>query len=234
MRILLVNEEPDLGMAIKQALNEQAYIVDWVRDGIQAQECLKNKFCQYTLAIFDCFVPRLSGVNLSKWLRRQNNPLPVLMLAKDRLADKIICLDSGADDVLVKPFEMLELLARLRALRRRSPHFQPRVLQVSNLSLDYGTRTASQQLLNGEKQRISLTKKEFQILEYFMKHPNQIVTSHQIMNQIWEMGAEPISNVVPAQMRLLRRKLCSGRSECLIETIYGMGYRFIASCTDRS
>lgn len=132
---------------------------------------------------------------------------------------------------MVKPFKMLELLARLRALRRRTPHFQQRLLQVGNLALDYGTRVVSQQLLDGDMQVIPLTKKEFQLLEYLMKHPNQIVTCEQVMNQLWEVGTEHISNVVPAQMRLLRRKLCSNNSDFLIETIYGVGYRFVPSCT---
>lgn len=232
MRVLLVNKEQDLGAAIKKALCHSTYVVDWVTDGLQAQDYLENQFCQYTLAIFDWFLPGLSGVELSKWLRRQKNPLPILMLTRDRLEEKIIGLDAGADDVMVKPFAMLELLARLRALRRRSPHLQPRLLQVGNLTLHYGTRVVVQQLFNGDRQVVSLTKKEFQLLEYFMQHPNQIVTCEQVMNQLWEIGAEPSSNVVPAQMRLLRRKLCSDRSNFLIETIYGVGYCFLPSCTD--
>lgn len=232
MRLLLVEDEPDLGAAIKRVLTHEAYVVDWVINGTEAWDYLENQWTEYTLAIFDWLLPGLSGLELCKRLRAKNNPLPVLMLtAKDRMEEKIAGLDAGADDYLVKPFGMAELLARLRALRRRSPQIQQRQLQVGSLTLDYGTHAVSCQLPNGDQQVIPLTTKEFQLLEYFMKHPNQIVTRDQIMNQLWEIGAEPISNVVAAQMRLLRRKLTESNCDSLIETIYGLGYRLnIQNC----
>ncbi|NET62164.1 MAG: response regulator transcription factor [Symploca sp. SIO2E6] len=130
------------------------------------------------------------------------------------------------DDYLVKPFGMAELLARLRALQRRSPQLQPQRLQVGNLTLDYSTYAVYWQKASREQQLIPLTTKEFQLLEYFMKHPHQIITRDQILNQLWEIGAEPLSNVVAAQMRLLRRKLADSGCLGLIETVHGMGYRF--------
>ncbi len=230
MRVLLVEDEPDLGAAIKRTLNQEKYVVDWVLDGTEAWDYLENRWTQYTLAIFDWLLPGLSGLELCKRLRAKNNSLPVLMLtAKDRMEDKVAGLDAGADDYLVKPFGMAELLARLRALQRRSPQLQPQQLQVGSLTLDYGTRTVYCLQPNGGKQVISLTNKEFQVLEYFMKHPNQIVTSDQIRNQLWEVSADTISNVVAAQMRLLRRQLALVSSEHLIETIHGRGYRFNAT-----
>lgn len=121
MRILLVEDEPDLGAAIKGILNQEKYVVDWVLDGNEAWEYLEG-WTQYTLAIFDWLLPGLSGLELCKRLRQKKNPLPVLILtAKDRLQDQVDGLDSGADDYLVKPFRIPELLARLRALQRRSP-----------------------------------------------------------------------------------------------------------------
>lgn len=226
MRILLVEDEPDLGAAIKGILNQEKYVVDWVLDGNEAWEYLEG-WTQYTLAIFDWLLPGLSGLELCKRLRQKKNPLPVLILtAKDRLQDQVDGLDSGADDYLVKPFRIPELLARLRALQRRSPSFQPQKLQVGNLTLDYGTSTVCLQNSSGEGQIISLTNKEFQLLEYFMQHPNQIVTRDRIRNQIWEVSAEPVSNVVAAQVRLLRRKLALHGCDGLIETVPGMGYRF--------
>jgi len=134
---------------------------------------------------------------------------------------------------LVKPFDMAELLARLRALQRRSsyvgvtltPQVQPRRLQVGCLTLNYSTHQLTRQYCHGENQVFSLTVKEFQLLEYFMRHPNQIVSRDQIINQLWEIGAEPVSNVVAAQIRLLRRKLGEEENESLIETVYGVGYR---------
>ena len=226
MRILLLEDEPDLGAAIKRTLNQEKYIVDWALDGMEAWGYLETPDTHYTMAIFDWLVPEISGLELLRRLRKQNNSLPVLMLtAKDELQDMVTGLDAGADDYLVKPFRMAELLARLRALQRRSPQIQPQELKIGNLTLDYGSYTVFRLDYNGEKQVVSLTNKEFQLLEYFMKHPNQIVTSDQIRNQLWDMGAEPISNVVAAQMRLLRRKLESMGCSIPIETVHGLGYR---------
>ncbi len=227
MRVLLVEDEPDLGAAIKRVLNQNKYVVDWVLDGTEAWNFLNDQATQYTLAIFDWLLPGLSGLELLHRLRSQHSPLPVLMLtAKDQMEDKVAGLDAGADDYLVKPFGMAELLARLRALQRRSPQLQPQQLTVGNLTLDYSTRTVCFQNPLAEQQVILLTTKEFQLLEYFMKHPNQVVTSDQIRNQLWEVSAEPISNVVAAQVRLLRRKLASINHLDLIETLHGIGYRF--------
>lgn len=227
MRILLVEDEPDLGAAIHRVLSREKYIVDWVQDGNEAWQYLDTQWVQYTLAILDWMLPGISGVELCQRLRSHNNPLPVLMLtARDRMEDKVTGLDAGADDYLVKPFGMAELLARMRALQRRSPQLQPQQLQVSNLMLNYGTHSVCLQDPNGNQQSIALTAKEFQTLEYFMKHPSQVVTSQQLINQLWEVGADPTSNVVAAQIRLLRRKLAEAGCDGLIETVHGIGYRF--------
>jgi len=223
MRVLLVEDEPDLGKAIKRTLNQEKYVVDWVLDGNKAWNYLESQWTQYTLAIIDWMLPGLSGIELCRRLRAQHHPLPVLMLtAKDRMEDKVTGLDAGADDYLVKPFGMAELLARLRALQRRSPQLQPQQLTVGCLTLDYSTSTVRS---DSGCQVISLTTKEFQLLEYFMKHPNQIVTSNQLRNQLWEVSAEPVSNVVAAQVRLLRRKLKDSGCNNLIDTLHGLGYR---------
>jgi DNA-binding response OmpR family regulator len=226
MKILLVEDELDLGRLIQRSLNQEKYIVDWLQDGDRAWQCLENQTTQYTIAIFDWLLPGLSGIELCKRLRDQGNPLPVLMLtAKDRMEDKIAGLDAGADDYLVKPFKIAELLARLRALQRRSPQMQPQQLQVGKLMLDFSTATVAVQDDLDHHQSLFLTNKEFQLLEYFMRHPNQILSRDRLMNQLWEIDAEPISNVVAAQVRLLRRKLGEYGYDKLIETIPGMGYR---------
>ena len=226
MRVLLVEDEPDLGAAIKRTLSNEKYVVDWVLDGTEAWDYLEIQWTQYTLAIFDWLLPGLSGLELCKRLRAKNNPMPVLMLtAKDCMEDMVTGLDAGADDYLVKPFRKEELLARLRALQRRSPQLQPPKLQVENLTLDYATSTVCFQNTSGEQQVIPLTTKEFQLLEYFMKHPNQILTRDRIRNQLWDMSADPISNVVAAQVRLLRRKLIEMGCDRLIQTVPNMGYR---------
>ena len=227
MRILLVEDEPDLGAAIQRMLTQEAYIVDWAQTGSEAWAYLDSQWVQYTLAIFDWLLPELSGLELCQRLRAQNSPLPVLMLtAKDRPEDAAEGLDAGADDYLVKPFRKVELLARLRALQRRSPHFQPQQLQVGKLTLDYGTHNLSITDEEGQSSPdIRLTHKEFQLLEYFMQHPRQIVNRDQILNQLWGSDADTISNVVAALMRQLRRKLSEYGSDQSIETIYGIGYR---------
>ena len=226
MRILLVEDEPDLGAALERTLKREKYVVDWVTDGTEAWQFLENSWTQYTLAIFDWLVPGLSGIELCQRLRAKQNPLPVLMLtARDRMQDRVMGLDAGADDYLIKPFGMAELLARLRALQRRSSQLQPPQLQVGNLILDYSTSTVSVFTLEGESQKIPLTAKEFQLLEYFMQHPNQILSRDQIISRIWQAEADFNSNVVAAQMRLLRRKLTEYGYDHLIETVYGMGYK---------
>ncbi len=226
MRVLLVEDEPDLGAAIQKALVRERYIVDWVQDGTLAWAYLDQQWAHYTLAIFDWMLPGLSGLDLCKQLRAHHSALPVLILtAKDRIEDRVVGLDAGADDYLVKPFGMAELLARLRALQRRSPQIQPQQLQVGCLTLDYSTSSVSVARPDGQLTTITLTAKEFQLLEYFMKHPKQIVSSEQIKNQLWAVHAESTSNVVAAQMRLLRRKLADSGCEGLIETVYGLGYR---------
>ncbi|PLZ94709.1 DNA-binding response regulator, partial [Fischerella thermalis CCMEE 5196] len=159
MKVLLVEDEPDLGASIQRKLSKERYIVDWVLDGNEAWTYLEHDWTQYTLAIFDWLLPGMSGLELCKRLRGRGNALPVLMLtAKDSMADKVAGLDAGADDYLVKPFGMVELLARLRALQRRASfggasltsQFQSLQLQVGGLILDCGNCTVSRQYPNGE------------------------------------------------------------------------------------
>ncbi|WP_448574443.1 two-component system response regulator RppA [Trichothermofontia sp.] len=226
MKILLVEDELDLGKALERSLKREKYVVDWVTDGTTAWQYLENPSGQYTVAIFDWLLPGLSGIELCQRLRAQQHPLPVLLLtARDRLEDRVIGLDAGADDYLIKPFGMAELLARLRALQRRSPHIQPPQLQVGQLRLDYGTSTVAITPPSGPHWIIPLTAKEFQLLEYFMQHPNQILSRDQIISRIWQLEADFSSNVVAAQIRLLRRKLADYGYEHLIETVYGLGYK---------
>jgi two-component system Ni(II)/redox-responsive regulator NrsR len=229
MRILLVEDEEDLALAIKQVLIGEKYIVDWVADGTQAWDYLKNQWRDYTVAIVDWLLPELSGLELCQRLRLHQNPLPVLMLtALGQPENRVAGLDAGADDYLIKPFVMEELLARLRALQRRSPQLQPQPLTIGKFSLDY----ANNALCVGTdslSQMIPLTNKEFQILAYLMQNPNRIIPGSKIRRQLWDFEEEPISNVVAAQMRLLRRKLASYGCDCPIETIPSQGYRFNSS-----
>lgn len=229
MRILLVEDEVDLGQAIKQVLVSEKYVVDWVLDGAQAWNYLESQWTDYTVAIFDWLIPKLSGLELCQRLRLHQNPLPVLMLtALGQPEHRVAGLDAGADDYLVKPFVMEELLARLRALQRRSPQLQPQTLTIGLFTLDYANN-ALRIGLEQPCQMIPLTVKEFQILAYLMHNPNRILAGSKIRHQLWDLEEEPISNVVAAQMRLLRRKLASYGCACPIETIPGQGYRFNSS-----
>jgi len=242
MRILLVEDETDLGLAIKQVLMGEKYVVDWLTDGSRAWDYIESQWTDYTVAILhpqrfanvDWLLPGLSGLELCQRLRLHKNPLPVLMLtALGQPENRVAGLDAGADDYLVKPFVMEELLARLRALQRRSPQLQPLTLTVGEFTLDHGNNQLSVQ--QGDFLRdasrtpplmIPLTIKEFQVLAYLMQNPNRIISGSKIRQQLWDIDEEPISNVVAAQMRLLRRKFASYQCDCPIETVPGQGYRF--------
>ncbi len=237
MKILLVEDELDLGAIVQKSLINHQYIVDWVVDGIAAWEYLTDSQAAYSIAIVDWMIPKLSGIELCQKLRQEKYALPILMLtARDRMEDKITGLDAGADDYLIKPFGMEELLARLRALQRRAPTFQPDGLQLGGLRLDYGDNAIATIDPHGQERTVKLTAKEFQLLEYLMQNPDRILTHDQIRNRIWAVDAESASNVVAAQIRLLRKKLSESGDENahglpstpVIETIRGFGYRFNA------
>ncbi len=222
MRLLLVEDEPDLGESMQKTLIQQRYVVDWFQDGQAAWDYLQQENA-YALAVLDWMVPGLSGLELCRRLRSRDQPLPILMLtARDAMADRVTGLDAGADDYLVKPFGMQELLARLRALQRRPVQFQSPQLQVGDLILDCSTFSVT----HCGQPSVSLTAKEFQLLEYFMQHPGQILTQDQIKSRLWDWADESVSNVVAAQIRLLRRKLTECGSADCIETVRGIGYRF--------
>jgi two-component system Ni(II)/redox-responsive regulator NrsR len=225
MRVLLVEDEEDLGRAIKQVLVDEKYVVDWATDGARAWDYLDSQWTEYTVAIVDWMLPGLSGLELCQRLRARQNSLPVLMLtALGQSENRIAGLDAGADDYLVKPFVMAELLARLRALQRRSPEWRPQQLAVGPFVLD-DANTTLQVNLPGQQQSIPLTIKEFQVLTYLMQNPNRVLPSSKIRQQLWDLDEEPISNVVAAQVRLLRRKFTRYGCDCPIKTVRGQGYR---------
>ncbi len=227
MRVLLVEDEEALGLAIKQVLVSEKYVVDWVTDGAQAWYCLENQWADYTVAIFDWLLPELSGLELCQRLRSQHNALPVLMLtALGQAENRVTGLDAGADDYLVKPFIMEELLARLRALQRRAPQLRPEMITVGPFALDDANTTLHVQQPNQPQQSIPLTLKEFQVLAYLMQNCDRIIPGSKLRSQLWDIDEEPVSNVVAAQIRLLRRKFARYGCDSPIETVPGQGYRF--------
>jgi two-component system, OmpR family, manganese sensing response regulator len=220
MRLLLVEDEENLAHALKDVLTAVGHVTDVVYRGDDGWDLAQT--VAYDLLILDWMLPGLSGIELCRNLRRSGKSTPVLMLtAKDLSLDKVQGLDAGADDYMIKPFDTAELLARVRALLRRPTSFQDQVIEADGVRLDLQTMTAYR-----EGKAIALNRKEFQLLEYFLTHSGQALTRDQIIERLWEIGEEPESNVVAAQVRLLRQKIDQGFSKPLIHTVYGVGYRY--------
>jgi two-component system, OmpR family, manganese sensing response regulator len=226
MRILLVDDEEELSEPLQRILTNQGYLVDSANSGDRGWELSQTG--DYDLLILDWMMPEKSGVEICSALRQKGDSTPVLILtAKDTLDDRVAGLDSGADDYLVKPFELRELLARVRALLRRAP--SPISLTSEPAKLSYGELELDRdnQVVYRDQVAIALTEREYQLLEYFMFYPNQLL-SHEIISQhLWKEGEDaPTSNALAAQIKLLRRKIDRDRQISLINTVYGKGYRF--------
>jgi two-component system, OmpR family, manganese sensing response regulator len=227
MNILLVDDEDELIRPLRRVLEREGYQVDVATDGLAGQRLALEQ--SYDLLILDWMLPGASGLEICRELRRSGRSTPVLFLtAKDTIDDRVAGLDAGADDYLVKPFELRELLARVRARVRRpgGPEVsdeptETAVLQVGGLSLDLANQLADR---NGR--RIELSDKETQLLAYLMQYPGQLLSHRQIEAQLWGSDRQGNSNVLAAQIRLLRRKVELASEPELIHTVYGKGYRF--------
>jgi OmpR-family two-component system manganese-sensing response regulator len=229
MDILLVDDEAELTNALQAVLQREGYQVTVAYDGDRGRSLSQQG--AYDLLILDWMLPQISGLKICQELRSQGNQTPVLFLtAKDTLDDRVVGLDAGADDYLVKPFELRELLARVRALLRRSTELsnelatgQPSrdTLQGEDLELDL-----TNQLAYRQGRLIELSEKETRLLEYLMRHPGQLLTHEQIHQYLWSDTQKPSSNVLAALVRLLRRKIEAIGETPLIHTVYGRGYRF--------
>jgi OmpR-family two-component system manganese-sensing response regulator len=226
MRILLVDDEEELAEPLQRILTNQGYLVDSANSGDRGWELAQTG--DYDLLILDWMMPEKSGVEICSALRQKGDGTPVLILtAKDTLDDRVAGLDSGADDYLVKPFELRELLARVRALLRRAP--SPIALTSEPAKLSYGDLELDRdnQVVYRDQVAIALTEREYQLLEYFMFHPNQLLSHELISQRLWKEGEDaPTSNALAAQIKLLRRKIDRDRQISLINTVYGKGYRF--------
>jgi OmpR-family two-component system manganese-sensing response regulator len=221
MRILLVDDERELREALSQVLLREGYEVEMADDGRSGLALAQQQ--DYDLLILDWMLPHYSGIEICQRLRDGGQATPVLFLtAKDTVDDRVQGLDAGADDYLVKPFELRELLARVRALLRRSPIIDPPSrLRVADLDLDRENQVAYR---NGRM--IRLSDRELQLLTYLMEHPEQLLTHEQIYQHLWQDEESPSSNVLAALIRLLRRKVETKGDRPLIHTIYGKGYYF--------
>ena len=226
LRILLVEDEAELAGAIQTVLRADQHVVDHVAEGLGAWSLLRSDLATYNLVIVDWMLPGLSGVDLCRRVRGAGLTLPVLMLTA--LADtshRVQGLDAGADDYLSKPFAMEELLARIRALQRRQPNYRDPVLSAGPYLLDPAEGCLTIQEAKGST-RVTLSAKELQLMAYFMEHPREIIPGARLRSQLWSLDEDPISNVVAAQVRLLRRKIASCGLACPIATVPSKGYRF--------
>lgn len=227
MRILLVDDEVELTDPVSRVLQREGYEVDVADDGTEARR--KAGQGNYHLFILDWMLPQSSGLEICQELRSRGDTTPVLFLtAKDTLDDRVQGLDAGADDYLVKPFELRELLARVRAQLRRSAQLdvapQPERLRIDDLELD-----PDNQLAYRGGRAIELSDKESKLLELFVSHPGQLLTHQQIYQHLWSADEQPSSNVLAALIRLLRRKIEASGDTTLIHSVYGKGYRFGAA-----
>jgi heavy metal response regulator len=218
MRILLVEDDKDLAGYLRKGLAEEQYAVDVSHDGVSGFCWAKEH--DYDLIVLDIMLPRKDGLTVCKELRATGLLTPILMLtAKDTVADRIHGLNTGADDYLVKPFSFGELLARIRALLRRSQTYKTQILKVADLELDPVSHNVTR---SGRK--ITLTGKEYALLEYLMRNKGRIVTETNIIEHVWDTQSEPFTNVVSVYIYHLRTKIEKGFEQKLIHTVRSVGY----------
>ncbi|MCL4458775.1 MAG: response regulator transcription factor [Chloroflexi bacterium] len=219
MRILVLEDERRLCNIIKRGLLEEGYAVDTAYDGEDGEYLAEST--PYDLIILDIMLPKKDGIGVCQELRLKRVNTPILMLtAKDSVEDRVKGLDAGADDYLIKPFAFNELLARIRALLRREGFSKSPRLQVGDLVMD----TLSREVWRGQR-RIELTSKEYVILEYFMRHPNMVITRTMLEEHAWDYEFDSMSNLIDVYIRRLRRKIDERGQNSLIQTVRGAGYR---------
>ena len=218
MKILVIEDERDLNRIITKHLKKNNYSVDSCFDGQEALDFIS--YSEYDLIITDIMMPNVDGYEFIDKLRANKNNTPVIMLtAKDTLEDKIVGLDSGADDYKVKPFEFDELLARIRVLMRRNYGLATNIIQIEEVTLDLAKKQVTK---SGEI--IDLTGKEYEVLEYLMKNKGSILSRDQILNHVWDYEYEGASNIVDVIIKNIRKKLDRGEGNTIIYTKRGLGY----------
>lgn len=220
MRILVVEDEKLLGESLKTGLGDENFAVDLLQDGQAAYEQAVTE--EYDVILLDIMLPGIDGIAICKKLREEKNYTPIIMLtAKDTVDDKVIGLNSGADDYLIKPFSFEELLARIRSVVRRTTTKDP-VLAVDTLVLNPITH-----IVTRSGREIELTGKEYALLEYFMHHPGHVLTREQILNHVWDYSTDLMSNIIEVLMKRLREKIDKNFPEqkSLFTTVRGLGYK---------
>ena len=218
MRILIAEDEVSTAKAIKLLLEKAKYSVDIVHNGIDAWDYIQA--CSYEVIVLDIMMPGMSGLKVLSLIRQNRIPTPVLLLtAKAEVEDRVAGLNAGADDYLPKPFATQELIARIKALARRSESYADSLKKVGNLELD-GNRY---EMRVGDE-RVSLTNKEYQLMELFMQHPGYVFSTEHLMDKIWGYETESDINVVWTHIGFVRRKMRGLNADVEIKTIRGAGY----------
>ena len=226
MRALVVEDEVKMAGLLKRGLEEEGYAVDVAGDGREALWYASENL--YDAIVLDVMLPDADGLEVCRRLREAGRWSPVLMLtARDGVPDRIAGLDAGADDYLTKPFSFAELLARLRALVRRGTPERPPVLRVGDLELDPATRRVSR-----GRVPVELTAKEFALLEYLMRHPDEVLTRTRLIEHVWDFAYDGDSNVVDVYIRYLREKVDRPFGKRSLETVRGAGYRLRGEPSD--
>jgi two-component system copper resistance phosphate regulon response regulator CusR len=222
MRLLLVEDDARIARFVARGLQEQAYAVDVVANGDDA--LYQVEINDYDVVILDVMIPGKDGFATCRAIRALGKRMPVLMLtARDAVEDRIHGLDSGADDYLTKPFEFGELLARLRALLRRPQDLRPAHIVVGDLELDTASQTAKR-----SNRTISLTTKEYALLEFFARNANRVIGRSEIAEHVWDESFDPFSNLIEVYVNRLRRKLGEADGQPLLQTRRGSGYMLVA------
>jgi two-component system copper resistance phosphate regulon response regulator CusR len=220
VKILLIEDEPKTVQSLKQGLEENNYEVEVAYDGLMGYQLATRN--TYQLIISDIIIPGLNGLELCRKLRIEGVQTPILMLtALSTTDDKIEGFDAGADDYLAKPFDFKEFLARVKALIKRSNQtmIEAQVLKFADLELDLSSKIVSR-----SGQKINLTAKEFQLMEYFLRNQEKVISKAEIAENIWEVEDENSSNLIEVYVNYLRKKVDKGFSSKLIHTQFGMGY----------
>jgi len=224
MKILIIEDEKKLAQGLKKLLEQEGYAADYLLDGEAGRNRIGVHHVNYDLVILDVMLPQKSGFEILRYMRQKDIATPVLMLtAKDTTDDKIFGLNSGADDYLVKPFSPEELLARVKTLLRRPKQSLPQTLKVGNIVLD----PVARKVFKNSKE-VTLTLKEFGLLEYLMRNPNQVISRDDLLDHNWDFVFDSFSNVVDVHVKNLRKKIDTVDAHgynTLIETVRGVGYR---------
>ncbi|MBF0715081.1 response regulator transcription factor [Gemelliphila palaticanis] len=218
MKILVVEDEKDLNNILVRYLKKNNFSVDYCYNGEEAIDFVN--LSNYDVIILDVMMPQMDGYEFLRWLRNKNIPTPVLMLtAKDALEDKVTGLNYGADDYLVKPFELEELIARIRAIIRRSYGNISNEIVLDDLKIDI-----SKKIVTRANVEINLTGKEYEVLEFLLQNKNKIVSREQIQNSVWDYDYDGASNIIDVIIKNIRKKIDLGSSKPIIHTKRGLGY----------